>query len=45
VDSELRKKEVMYIRHRIQKTLLDKTGKEPDIEVSLSPNPRAMLTW
>jgi hypothetical protein len=22
----------MYIRHRIQKTLLDKSGKEPDVE-------------
>jgi hypothetical protein len=29
---EYRKKEIMYIRHRIQKTLLDKSGKEPDVE-------------
>jgi hypothetical protein len=31
--SEYRKKEIMYIRHRIQKALLDKSGKEPDADV------------
>jgi len=30
---EYRKKEIMYIRHRIQKSLLDKSGKEPDPDV------------
>jgi hypothetical protein len=32
--AEIRKKEIMYIRHKIQKVLLDKTGKEPSPEVA-----------
>lgn len=34
--TEYRRKEIMYIRHRIQKTLLDKSGKEPEEDVPLS---------
>ena len=41
--AEIRKKEIMYIRHRIQKTLLDKSGKEPDVEVSTPIDPIPLI--
>jgi hypothetical protein len=43
--AEYRKKEILYIRHRIQKILLDKTGKEPEVEVHTPAHNQKLFTY